>query len=137
MILFVERVIPSIALALKMQNYRLKIQDSNANNYQDITMNPDTTPDHDLLIEIKTELKLFRDEARTTNDDTKERLIKLGENKVEKDAFMTFLAGDSAYKADHETRVRRLEMWGLMAIGGLFIIQLVIGWYLIIKPPHV
>lgn len=97
-------------------------------------MNPDTTPDHDLLIEIKTELKLFRDESRSTNDDTKERLIKLGENKVEKDAFATFLVSDAAFKTDHEARVRRLEMWGLMAIGALYILNAIIGYYLIIKP---
>lgn len=87
--------------------------------------------DHDLIVEIKTELKLFREESRSTNDDTKERLIKLGENKVEKDAFTTFLTSDSAFKSDHELRVRRLETWGLMAIGGLFVIQLIIGWVLI------
>lgn len=52
--------------------------------------------DHDLIVlivEIKTELKLFREETRTTNNDTKERLIKLGENKVEKDTFGNFLSG--------------------------------------------
>ena len=91
------------------------------------------SPDHDLIVEIKTELKLFREEARGNNSDTKERLIKLGENKVEKDAFNTFMATDSSFKQDHETRVRRLEMWGLMAIGGLFVVQLIIGWYLIFK----
>ena len=101
-------------------------------------MNPDENQkvvslDHDLIVEIKTELKLFREESRRDGNDTKERLIKLGENKVEKDAFNTFVATEVAFKLDHETRMRRLEMWGLMAIGGLFVIQLIIGWYLIFR----
>lgn len=96
-------------------------------------MEQDQTPDHDILIEIKTELKLFREESRSTNNDTKERLIKLGENKVEKDAFNTFLTSDTGFKNDHEMRMRRLETWGLLAIGGLFVIQLIIGWYLIFR----
>ena len=101
-------------------------------------MNPDENQktvslDHDLIVEIKTELKLFREESRATNGDTKERLIKLGENKLEKDAFVTCLASDSSMKADHELRIRRLEMWGLLAIGGLWVVNLIIGWYLIFK----
>lgn len=90
-------------------------------------------PDHDLLIEIKTELKLFREESRSTNDDVKERLIKLGENKLEKDVFSSFLEEDKRYKADHEKRVRKLESWGLLAIGGLFILDLIIGYYLLYR----
>lgn len=88
--------------------------------------------DHDLIVEIKTELKLFREESRNTNNDTKERLIKLGENKLEKDAFATFLQSDSIFKKDHEVRVRKVESWGQMAIGALFIIDALIGWYIAI-----
>lgn len=88
-------------------------------------------PDHDILIEIKTELKLFREESRSTNNDTKERLIKLGENKLEKETFSAFIEEDKRFKTDHERRVRKLETWFLMAIGGLFILDLVIGYYLL------
>ncbi len=91
--------------------------------------------DHDLIVEIKTELKLFREESRATSGDVKERLIKLGENKLEKDAFLTFLSGDGTLKADHELRIRRLETWGLLAIGGLWVINAIIGWYLIFRHP--
>lgn len=102
-------------------------------------MNPDqnaqnfNSADHDLIVEIKTELRLFREESRNSNDYAKEQLIKLGENKLEKDAFITFVTTDSSFKADHELRVRRLETWGLMGIGGLFVIQLLVGWYLIFR----
>lgn len=86
--------------------------------------------DHDLIVEIKTELKLFREESRNINNDTKERLIKLGENKLEKDSFSTFLQGDATFKKDHEARLRRLESWGWMAVGALTIVDALIGWYL-------
>lgn len=89
--------------------------------------------DHDLIIEIKTELKLFREESRAANNYNKEQVIRLGENKLEKDSFVTFLANDNSFKADHELRMRRLELWGIMALGGLFVLQIVIGYYLAFK----
>jgi hypothetical protein len=98
-------------------------------------MNPEerqNTPDHDLLIEIKTELKLFRDESRSINDDTKERLIKIGENKLEKETFNTFLTADTTLKNDHEGRLRFLERYAWLAIGAIGIAEVLIGWYLIV-----
>jgi len=86
--------------------------------------------DHDLLIEMRTELRGLRTDVNNSSDDTKERLIKLGENKLEKDTFTTFLVEHSTFRADHEMRMRRLELWGAMAIGGLYVIEGVIGYYL-------
>jgi hypothetical protein len=97
----------------------------------------DNTPqlpqtDHDLLIELRVELKGMRQDVNKASDDTRERLLLLGTNKVEKDAFATYLQSDAVFKKDHETRMRRLELWGALAIGALWIAQLIIGWYLIV-----
>lgn len=34
---------------------------------------------------------------------------------------------------DHEKRLRRTEMWGFVAIGGLFVAQIVMGLYFTAK----
>lgn len=88
--------------------------------------------DHDLLIELRTEMRGMRVDVTSAADDTKERLILLGANKLEKDTFTTYLQGDLTFKTDHERRVRRLELWGAMAIGGLYVIEILIGWYLLV-----
>lgn len=43
--------------------------------------------DHDTLIKIETKLDLLTAEVKIGNDDTKQRITILGENKVEKDEF--------------------------------------------------
>lgn len=94
----------------------------------DVTLNQS---DHDILIELRTEFRGMRDDVKKASDDTKERLLLLGANKLEKDAFNTFLIDDARFKSDHERRMRRVEGWGLIAIGGGYILQIVIGWYLL------
>lgn len=91
---------------------------------------PSQTVDHDLIVQIKTTLDIFRDEQKIITNDTKERLILLGANKLEKDAFNDFLKGDNEFKKDHERRVRKLESWGLVAIGGLYVLEAIIGIYI-------
>lgn len=94
---------------------------------------PKITPDHDLLIEIKTELKLFREESRQINNYTKEQLVKLGENKLEKETFTTFVSGYEKDSGDKEKRIRFLERYSWLAIGAIGIAETIIGWYLIIN----
>lgn len=44
-------------------------------------------PDHDILIELRTEMRGMRTDMKTSSDDTKERLLLLGANKMEKEGF--------------------------------------------------
>ena len=60
--------------------------------------------DHDLLIQLGEQIKQVRIDIKDLGDGTATKV------------------------ADHETRLRRLEMWGFMAIGALALIQLVIGY---------
>lgn len=56
--------------------------------------------DHDLLIVLYNEVKQLREAIDNMRSDIRGNV------------------------ADHETRIRRLESWGAMAIGGLFILEL-------------
>lgn len=65
------------------------------------------TTDHDLLIQLHEQIKQVRIDIKDLGDNT------------------------SAKVYDHEQRLRRLEMWGSMAIGGLTLIQFVGFGYLL------
>lgn len=60
--------------------------------------------DHDLLVEIKTELKFMREQLD-------KKFMELG-----------------VASSDHETRIRRLETWGFTAIGALGVIQFLVNY---------
>ena len=65
------------------------------------------TTDHDLLIQLHEQIKQVRVDIKELSDGTSVRVL------------------------DHEQRLRRLEMWGSMAIGGLTLIQFVGFGYLL------
>lgn len=58
--------------------------------------------DHDLIIVLISEVKSLRLEIAEMKDSTKERVT------------------------DHETRIRRLEQWSFLAIGGAYVLQFVL-----------
>jgi len=63
-------------------------------------MDTQNTSDHDLLIELRTEMRGMRDDIKKMNDGTVQTL------------------------ADHEIRIRKIEKWVWLAIGGLAVIQI-------------
>lgn len=65
------------------------------------------TSDHDLLIQLHEQIKQVRSDIKDLNDTTAAKVL------------------------DHELRLRRLELWGAMAIGGLTLIQFVGFGYLL------
>jgi hypothetical protein len=65
--------------------------------------------DHDLLITLHSEVKGLRKDISEMND------------------------GLSKSVEDHETRIRRLESWGGIAIGGLYVLNVVLGYWLAFK----
>lgn len=62
--------------------------------------------DHDLLVTVHEQVKQVRIDIKEIKDGTATKLL------------------------DHETRIRRLETWGFMAIGALCFVQFIIGVYL-------
>lgn len=101
-------------------------------------MSPDTTPssDHDLLIELRTEMKGVRQDIKSFSDDTKERLAALEVQKLSKDEFNKFLIEDTKANDDKERRLRFLERWGWAAWGILGFIQFALIAYLTYRQVH-
>jgi hypothetical protein len=66
--------------------------------------------DHDLLVELRTEMKAVREDIRELRDGTAARLSSLEADRVTQKEFM-----------DHEDRIRFIEryVWGAIAIIGL------------------
>ena len=71
-------------------------------------MNPNES-DHDILIELRGDVKALRGEVQEIKDTTKTQL------------------------KDHEARIRMLEHWGWSAVGILYAVVTIIGWILIVK----
>lgn len=66
--------------------------------------------DHDLLITLHEQVKGLRDDIQGLGDNTKTGMDALKEDLSDK-------------IKDHETRVRRLELWGATAVGILYALQ--------------
>ena len=78
--------------------------------------------DHDILIQIQTEVGFIRQEIKDLRENTTGRITALEINKA-----------PATTTADHETRLRLLERWGWKAVGGLAILQAVITLYLALR----
>jgi hypothetical protein len=97
---------------------------------------PENSTDHDLLIELRTEMKGMRADIKSFNDDTKERLASLQEKKLDKDEFGKFILEDSKQNDDHERRIRFLERWGWAAWGAVCVIEFGTIAYLTYRQIH-
>ena len=74
--------------------------------------------DHDLLIVMHTLLNRVIDDVEKMRDEIGGRVTKVENTKANED--------DTNKKfSDHESRIRRLEKVGFIAIGGLFIVELI------------
>ena len=78
--------------------------------------------DHDILIEIKTEVGFIRQEVKDLKENTTGRISALEANKT-----------PISTTADHETRLRLLERWGWKAIGCLAALQVAMSLYLALR----
>jgi hypothetical protein len=78
--------------------------------------------DHDLLIEIKTEVGFIRTEVKDLKENFAGRINILETGKT---AIGT--------TEDHEKRIRQLETWGGRALGALFILQMLLAIYLSLR----
>ena len=98
-------------------------------------MTPDQIPsiDHDLLIELRTEMRGVRSDIQKLTDDTKERIVRLEESKVTKEDFSMHLREDGDSHKDHETRIRFIERYMWAAIGIVAIAEFTIMVWINIK----
>lgn len=82
--------------------------------------------DHDLLIALNVKLDNLTQEMADLKKETIGRVSALEAAAVRKSDL-----GEGVLPTlkDHETRLRRLETWGTLAIGGLFVVQVLIQFF--------
>lgn len=93
-------------------------------------MEPQQSQDHDLLIELRTEMRGLRTDFKAMADDTKERITRLEEKKLDKDDFQEFLTD---YKLDRDKKQKSIDFlmkWFWIAWGAVVLLQILIGYYL-------
>lgn len=82
--------------------------------------------DHDIIVGLnarfETEMKHVKETLNKIEGNTG-KWIELLEKKADQTDF-------TQTRNDHELRLRRLEIWGAMGIGGLFIVQMVFQFLL-------
>lgn len=91
--------------------------------------------DHDLLVEIKTELRLMRESFDNQHKTMAKEIGSLKEGKAGVGVVAELKAkietkAEVHITDDHETRLRRLESWGLMAIGALALMEIAFKFFL-------
>ncbi len=59
-----------------------------------------------------------------------EKIDELRDNYPTRAEFEELKSTDEKLHLDHEARIRRLELWGAIAIGGMYIINIIIGFWL-------
>jgi hypothetical protein len=74
--------------------------------------------DHDLLIELRTEMKAVRQDIKEIKDGTTDRLGKLEQDHVSKQDHQ-----------DHEIRIRRLEYSLAIAVGMVVLLEIALKIY--------
>lgn len=88
-----------------------------------------TLKDHDLLIRLDQKVDLLTDAIKDIKDDTINRVQKLEDTKLDKEAFEKYVKSHGELTVDEEKRIRKLEkvVWSAVAI--IFFSQILIGWY--------
>jgi hypothetical protein len=84
------------------------------------------SPDHDLLIELRTEMRGLRDDFKESANLVTGQISALQTGKVDKDDFNRFIISYEKSKDDHERRLRSTEVWKYYLIAGLTIFEVLI-----------
>ena len=82
--------------------------------------------DHDLLIRIDENLKIFMRQFDDHKDYAIKEMANLNSSKVNKEDQSKQDKNDSIIKSDVETRLRRVEKWGAIAVGIIGAVQFLI-----------
>lgn len=83
--------------------------------------------DHDLLIRIDTKMDLLTKQFNSHQAEAIGRIKSLEDHKIDKAEILRLKHEADIDHKDFETRMRRVERWGFVAIGGLAILQLFIS----------
>lgn len=88
---------------------------------------PTHESDHDLLIRIDTKLGLLIEQFHTHKEATLKELSVLSEQKINKTDVLAMKTAADKIHDDYEIRLRRIERFGSIAIGGLIVVQALLG----------
>lgn len=83
--------------------------------------------DHDLLIAIDTKLGVLIDQYNKHADFATKELSNLNSTKLDKEVFDNYRENKKTVELDTETRLRRVERWGAMAVGIIGFIQFAVS----------
>lgn len=84
--------------------------------------------DHDLLIRIDTKLGLLINQFDEHKAVSLNKITELQETKLDRDEADRILESANQVHDDHEKRLRRLEQYGAIALGALYVIQAIFGF---------
>lgn len=92
-------------------------------------MSVENTPqnDHDLLIRLDEKLGAIVIELRDFKNDLGQRLAVVEKNKLDREEYFRERYESDNVAKDKETRIRRLERWGFVAIGALAVLQTIVA----------
>lgn len=88
------------------------------------------TPDHDLLIELRTEMKGLREDFKDMANDTKERIVALETGKLDKDFFHAYVRTHEEETNKIQSTVGFLTKWFWIAWGAVAVLNAIVYLYL-------
>jgi hypothetical protein len=74
------------------------------------------TSDHDLLIELRTEMRGMRNDLKELRDDSRDRIVTLEAQKIDKEEVNRLVAESSAIHGDFSERLKWLERIAYIAL---------------------
>lgn len=78
--------------------------------------------DRDLLVELRTEMKGVRNDIKNISDGNNSRLLLLEQGKLDRTEANRLQSEGLSVHVDHEARIRRLEAWRWLTLGGSSVI---------------
>lgn len=85
--------------------------------------------DHDLLIAIGVKLDMLSGEMASLKLDIINRVSALEAVSARKTELTEHVIQDKTQLSDHESRLRRLEWWGALGIGGLTLAEIFLNYF--------
>lgn len=89
-----------------------------------------TSEDHNLLLRIDTKVERVIQDVADLRNNFSNRVDALEREKEDQKNALERHAKQEAVNRDIELRARRLEQWGSMGLGALFIIQIVLKFFI-------
>lgn len=84
--------------------------------------------DRDLLVELRTEMRGVRNDMKSISDGNNSRLLLLEQGKLDRTEANRLQSEALSVHTDQESRLRRVEAWRWITLGGSSVIASAVGW---------